>query len=144
LVLRQITLLVDEDNRFLRIAIERTFTKAGYSVLSAEDGQEALRIAREVLPELILLDMMLPKIAGPNVLELLKEDATTQHIPVVVLSGLSQKNDAKLLAAGAAAYFEKSESLLDKNGGLLQIVERLVGKPLALTPSSLPQPLTVP
>ena len=126
-----ITLLVVEDSTFLRIAIERVFTRAGYRVLLARDGQEALRIAREAIPQLILLDMMLPKMTGPDVLKSIKGDVATQHIPVVVLSALPQKNEPKLIAAGAAAYFVKSDSILERNaGGLLQVVERLVGKPL--------------
>jgi CheY-like chemotaxis protein len=93
--------------------------RAGYEVSSAADGDEALRLAREEVPDLILLDMMLPKVSGPDVLKALKGDPATAAIPVVVLSGLSQKNAEKLEAAGAFAFLEKSLIALDKGPGLL-------------------------
>jgi CheY-like chemotaxis protein len=63
--------------------------------------------------------MMLPKITGPNVLQALKENHATMHIPVIVLTSLSQKNEEKLISEGAAAYFEKSALALDQNSDLL-------------------------
>jgi CheY-like chemotaxis protein len=59
-------------------------------------------------PDLILLDMILPRMSGPEVLEHLKHDAATAKIPVVVLSSLTEKNREKLIAAGAEEYVEKS------------------------------------
>jgi CheY-like chemotaxis protein len=100
--------LLVEDSKFLRLSNERVLTKAGYEVSTAADGEEALRIAGEKLPDIILLDMMLPKLSGPDVLRKLKENPTTSAIPVIVLSSLSQKNEEKLIHDGAAAYFEKS------------------------------------
>jgi len=111
--------LVVEDSKFLRLATERTLSKAGYLISTASDGEEALRVANDKLPDLILLDMMLPKISGPEVLKALKENPATMHIPVIVLTSLSQKNEEKLLSEGAAAYFEKSALALDQNSGLL-------------------------
>jgi len=67
-----------------------------------------LRIAKEQLPDIVLLDMMIPKISGPDVLKALKENPATTHIPVIVLSSLSQQNEERLIGQGAAAYFEKS------------------------------------
>lgn len=69
---------------------------------------------REEHPDLILLDMLLPKIPGPEVLKALKKDPTTADIPVVVFSGLSQKNAARLQQDGAFGYLEKTELGLDK------------------------------
>jgi CheY-like chemotaxis protein len=97
---------------------------------SAADGEEALRVAREKLPDLILLDMLLPKMSGPEVLLALKKDSLTKAIPVVVISGLSQKNAERLQADGAAGFLEKSGLELDKGSDILleevrQIVERL-------------------
>jgi CheY-like chemotaxis protein len=111
--------LLVEDSKFLRIANERALARAGYEVLSAADGEEALRIAGDQLPEIILLDMMLPKISGPDVLKALKANPATQHIPVIVLTSLSQKNEERLLSEGAAAYFEKSRLGLDQNSDRL-------------------------
>jgi CheY-like chemotaxis protein len=111
--------LLVEDSKFLRLSNERVLTKAGYEVSTAADGEEALRIAGEKLPDIILLDMMLPKLSGPDVLRKLKENPTTSAIPVIVLSSLSQKNEEKLIHDGAAAYFEKSALDLDKNSDRL-------------------------
>jgi CheY-like chemotaxis protein len=123
------TILVAEDSRFLRLATERALVKAGYKVMSAADGQEALRVARESRPDLILLDMMLPKMTGPDVLQALKKDPLTVHIPVIILSGLSQKNETKLLEAGAAAYFEKSQTMWGEGTtGLIQLIENVLAK----------------
>jgi CheY-like chemotaxis protein len=65
-------LLVD-DSKFLRLATERALARAGYDVSTAVDGENALQLAREKRPDLILLDMLLPKMTGPDVLKALKE-----------------------------------------------------------------------
>ncbi|MFI5096082.1 MAG: PleD family two-component system response regulator [Candidatus Acidiferrales bacterium] len=111
-------LLVD-DSKFLRMANEHALSKAGYQVTTAADGEEALRVANDILPDIILLDMMLPKISGPDVLKALKANPATMHIPVIVLTSLSQKNEEKLLHEGAIAYFEKSTLDLDKSSDRL-------------------------
>ncbi|MGA2858756.1 MAG: response regulator [Candidatus Sulfotelmatobacter sp.] len=118
-------ILLVEDSRFLRVASGRIFAKAGYEVAMAEDGEEALRLAFDSVPDLILLDMILPKLGGPEVLRALKKNPRTAAIPVIVLSSLTQKNDAKLMKEGATAYFEKSKLQLDHNcETLLHVVKR--------------------
>jgi CheY-like chemotaxis protein len=104
--------LLVEDSKFLRISTERALTKAGYEVVCAADGEEALRLAREHLPALVLLDMMLPKVSGPDVLKALKKDPATAGIAVMVLTSLSQKNAKALEKDGAAGFFEKSDLML--------------------------------
>ena len=119
-------ILVIEDSRLFRIMIERTLVRAEYDVVVTGDGQHGLQLAQGTRPDIIILDMMLPTLDGTMVLRSLKQDAGTRSIPVIVLSGLSQKNEEKLKIAGAAAYFEKSKLNLDDNGGaLLQIVRQL-------------------
>jgi CheY-like chemotaxis protein len=88
-------------------------------VIHAGDGEEGLRSARENIPDLILLDMMLPKISGLDVLRALKGDALVKHIPVIVLSGLGQGSEAKLLKEGAAAFLMKSDESFANNSLLL-------------------------
>jgi DNA-binding response OmpR family regulator len=107
-----IKILLVEDSKMLRIAGTRALIRAGYEVVAAEDGEQALRFAREKPPDLIVLDMMLPKVNGLDVLRALKSDARTQNAPVIVLSGLSEANREKLINEGAAAFLEKSEKLL--------------------------------
>ena len=111
-------LLVD-DSKFLRMANERALCKAGFEVSTAADGEEALQVANAKLPDIILLDMLLPKLSGPDVLKALKQNSATRDIPVIVLTSLSQKNEEKLLHEGAAAYFEKSTLELDKSSDRL-------------------------
>jgi CheY-like chemotaxis protein len=122
-------ILMIEDSKFQRIANERAFVKAGHVVIHAGDGEEGLRIARESIPDLILLDMMLPKVSGLDVLRALKGDGLVEHIPVIVLSGLGQANEAKLLKEGATAFVRKSEKSLENNSSaLIQTVESVLAQ----------------
>ena len=102
------TILLVEDSKVQQQVSERILHEAGHLVLFAEDGEEALRLARECVPDLVLLDLVLPGISGEDVLFDLKRNPKTQRIPVVVLSQLPASNAVKLMAAGAASYFEKS------------------------------------
>ena len=121
------TILVTEDSMFLRIANQRILTRAGYSVLAAADGEVALRLARENHPDLILLDMMLPKISGPDVLHTLKKDPATVDIPVIVLTSLSQMNAERLRQEGAAAFMEKGH-LVEQPEPLLEAIRTILEK----------------
>ncbi len=106
-------LLVD-DSKFLRMATERALARAGYVVSTASDGAKAIELARNEKPDVILLDMLLPGMTGPDVLKVLKKDAGTAGIPVVAFTGLSQKNALRLQQDGACAFLEKSALELDK------------------------------
>ncbi|HUA15807.1 MAG TPA: response regulator [Verrucomicrobiae bacterium] len=121
-------LLVD-DSKFLRLATERALARAGYEVFTANDGEHALDLAREKCPDLILLDMMLPKMPGPDVLKALKRDPRTAGIAVIVLTGLSRKNADRLQHDGAFAFLEKSVLDLDKGAeGLLAALGGIIEK----------------
>ena len=124
------TILLVEDSKIQRMQSERILSKAGYTVLNANDGEQALQLARANLPDLILLDMLLPKLGGEQVLQMLKADAATVHIPVIALSGLTQSNEAKLMQASAAGYFEKSH-FEDSMGqeALLNMLQRVLREP---------------
>jgi CheY-like chemotaxis protein len=110
------TILLVEDSKVQKLAGERILFKAGYLVLLAGDGEEALRLARESVPDLILLDLLLPGIGGEDVLHALKRDPHTDQIPVIVVSHLPPANFAHLKAAGAAEYFHKSRFLESVEG----------------------------
>jgi len=103
-----VKILLVEDSKPIRRENERALLKAGYEVVCAVDGESALRFAQDLQPDLILLDMILPKLSGPEVLRHLKSKSETAAIPVVVLSSLSEKNRQKLLEAGAEDYLEKN------------------------------------
>jgi CheY-like chemotaxis protein len=106
----------------MRTAIERILVRAGYRVAGAADGEEALRIANDILPDAVLLDLLLPKMGGPEVLRCLKTNPETADIPVIVVTGLSQKNEGKLRKAGACAYLEKG-TLFEHPQALLDLVD---------------------
>lgn len=101
--------LLAEDDRFLRKAAETALKRQGFTVFPAVDGEEALRVARAETPDIVLLDLIMPKLQGFEVLRALKADAATAKIPVIILSNLGQESDVKqAMEAGAAGYFVKA------------------------------------
>ena len=126
LELSNVKILLVDDSRLQRMVIQRDLNKAGFCVTVAADGEEGLRAAREESPDLILLDMMLPKITGLDMLRLLKKSPETKDIPVIILTGLSKGNEQKLVKEGAAGFCEKSEeSFLNDSAALIQVVQRI-------------------
>lgn len=101
-------ILLVEDSKPIRRENESALSKAGYEVVCAEDGESALSLVKDQHFDLILLDMILPRMSGPEVLQHLKTEPATAEIPVVVLSGLSEKNREKLMEEGAEEYLEKN------------------------------------
>jgi CheY-like chemotaxis protein len=114
-----VRILLVEDSKPIRRENERALLEAGYEVVCAVDGESALRFARDLKPDLILLDMILPKMSGPEVLRELKSDPVTAEIPVVVLSSLSEKNRQKLVGEGAEEYLEKNALMPGRGINLL-------------------------
>lgn len=103
------TILIIEDDYFIRELYERQLNKRGYTVVSAADGAEGLVKAAEVTPNLILLDIMLPKLNGLDLLGTLKAKPETQNIPVVLLTNLGQESVIKEgFKLGAKGYLIKS------------------------------------
>jgi DNA-binding response OmpR family regulator len=119
-------LLID-DSRFLRVSNERALTRAGHQVTTASDGEEGLRLAIDQRPDLIVLDMMLPKLSGPDVLHALRKSPATAAIPVMVLTSLPQANERRLITEGATAYFEKALLTLDQGSShFVDAVEKML------------------
>jgi CheY-like chemotaxis protein len=122
-------ILLVEDSKFLRVATGRTLARAGYEMSFAGDGDEALLMASEKLPDLILLDMMLPRMSGLEVLKALKKDPATAAIPVIVLTGLSQINAERLGRDGACGFLAKADLELDQGAApLLAALTKLFTK----------------
>ena len=96
-------ILIIEDSLFLRRSNERALTRAGHEVISAGDGLDGLRLALEQKPDLVILDLILPKLPGRDVLRQLHGNPDTAAIPVMIVSSLAQSNDQKLLAEGATS-----------------------------------------
>jgi CheY-like chemotaxis protein len=119
-------ILLAEDDRFLRKAATAMLGARGFEVFSAVEGEEAVRVARREHPDLILLDLIMPKVDGFEALRMLKADPTTAGIPVIVLSNLGQDSDVRAAtAAGAIGYFVKSNVSLDD---LVAEVESIFGE----------------
>ena len=114
-------ILLAEDDRLLRKAAEATLKRKGFTVFTAEDGEEAFRVAKAELPDLILLDLIMPKRQGFDVLRDLKGCPETARIPVIVLSNLGQERDIQqAMESGAVAYYVKANLSLE---GLVKRVE---------------------
>jgi CheY-like chemotaxis protein len=132
-------ILLVEDSSFLRAAISKALTRAGHNVTGVGDGRKVLLAACVSVPDIILLDMMLPGLDGMAVMKELKGNLSTECTPIIVLTGLSQKNESRLKKAGAAAFLEK-DALDLQNGAaaLLVAIEKVMGTPAKPRP-----PLTV-
>ena len=139
---RPARILLAEDDRFLRKAAEATLRRQGYTVLPAIDGEEALRLARAEIPDLILLDLIMPKLQGFEVLQGLKENPATASIPVIVLTSLAQDGDRdQAMAGGATAYFVKASlSLQDL---VRRVEETLAAAAVAVAGSPTTEPSCV-
>ena len=102
-------LLVEDELPFRLIYRDALGTFYGFEVLEAEDGEEALAMVKKQPPDLILLDLVLPKKSGLDVLQELKNDPLYQHIPVVVYSVIDEKSEIdKAMKLGASDYTIKS------------------------------------
>jgi CheY-like chemotaxis protein len=101
-------ILIAEDERDIRDLIAFTLRYAGYEVLTANNGEEAVQMTQKELPDLVLTDVRMPKMTGYEACRLIKADATTQHIPVVFLSAKGQEAEVQNgMAAGADEYLLK-------------------------------------
>lgn len=117
-------ILVADDEIFMLRLLEMTLKKGGYEVASCRDGKEALALAATALPQLIVLDVMMPGLDGLGALRQLKENPATREIPVVVLSGKGQavtKVEAEI--AGAALFLAKPFSPNELLGEIKKILE---------------------
>ena len=105
---KTVVLLV-EDDIFLASIYQKKFGLEGFEVITADNGEKGLSEARKKSPNIILLDILLPKLDGFAVLEKLKIDGGTKNIPVILLTNLGQKDDVeKGLECGAAGYLIKA------------------------------------
>lgn len=100
--------LVIEDSVFFRKTIQSMLASEGYEVLAAGTGEEGLKLAQQSAPDLILLDMMMPRLDGMMVLRILRGSPATREIPVIVMSGNTRPADV------AAAEHLKIVAYLDK------------------------------
>jgi two-component system alkaline phosphatase synthesis response regulator PhoP len=122
------TILIADDEVFMLRLLEMTFKKGGFEVVSCRDGREALAAANRTLPQLIVLDIMMPGLDGLGALRQLKENPATKDIPVIVLSAKGHaltKVEAEV--AGAAMFLTKPFSPNQLLGEVTRILEPKVG-----------------
>ncbi|MCC7130225.1 MAG: two-component system response regulator [Anaerolineae bacterium UTCFX2] len=101
-------ILIAEDERDIRELISFTLKFAGHEVIATSNGEEALQAARNEMPDLILLDVRMPRLSGYEACEIIKADPRTRQIPVVFLSAKGQESEVKTgLDAGADEYILK-------------------------------------
>ena len=107
-------ILFIEDEFTLQKSMGEFLEKAGFKIIQALDGEIGLNLAEKEKPDLILLDLILPKISGFEVLKRLKENKETKDIPVIILTNLEESTDVgKSLELGATTYLVKSDQSLD-------------------------------
>ena len=117
------TIMVVEDNELSRDALSRRLERRGYRVVLAVDGEQAIALGRTVRPDIILMDLGLPRVDGWEATRQLKADPATQRIPIIVLSAHAMTNDRdNALRAGGDDFDTKPirfQSLLGKIEALL-------------------------
>jgi len=105
------TILYIEDNEYNRKIVRQLLSRTSYQLLEAVDGEAGVAIAQEKLPQLILLDVQLPKMSGHEATRILKKDPRTAHIPIIVITSFALSGDRELAAAaGANGYLAKPYS----------------------------------
>lgn len=108
-------ILFVEDESALQRALTSILSEKGYEVLSALDGEIGLELAQKEIPDLILLDLVLPKKDGFEVLSGLKQNPSTKNIPVIILTNLESSLDVeKALQIGATTYLVKTNYKLEE------------------------------
>lgn len=122
---KQKQVLIIEDDRFLSVLMKARLEKDGYAVQQAFDGLEGIQKIKEAKPDLIVLDLIMPKVMGFEVLENVSLDPQLSQIPIVILSNLAQDSDIeKAKRLGALAYFVKIrvsvDDMVNKIGEILK------------------------
>jgi two-component system, cell cycle response regulator DivK len=116
------TVLYVEDNEFNRKIVRQLLTVTTYRLLEATDGEEGVALAFEAQPDLILMDIQLPKLSGLDATRKIRHDPRTAHIPIIVVTSFALSgDDQKALEAGASAYLAKPYSPRE----MLQLIRKL-------------------
>lgn len=130
-------LIVEDEEMLLRVLSEQ-FDKAGFDVQTASDGEEALKSLGKSMPDLVLLDIILPKMNGFDVLKAIKENPNTKDTPVIMISNLGQDTDIKqAIKLGAVDYFIKAQhpifEIIEKVDKFLSTPKSPLEKPREIT-----------
>jgi CheY-like chemotaxis protein len=116
-------ILIVEDHPTMREAMRLVLEGEGFDIDEASDGKQALAAVQEERPDLVLLDMSIPGVSGPDVLAAVKNDPATSEVRVIVVTATGEEGRAAAMAGGADHYFTKPFSPI----ALLQAVEEVLG-----------------
>jgi CheY-like chemotaxis protein len=119
--------LVIEDEKFLSNILKLKLEREGFSVIQAFDGEEGLQIMKEQKPDLVVLDLVMPRMSGFEVLERVSMDPQLGGTPIVVASNLGQESDMqKAQNFGVRGYFVKAQTSVDD---LVAMFKQALGQP---------------
>ena len=105
------TILYIEDNEYNRKIVRQLVSRTSYRLIEAVDGESGVALAQQEVPDLILMDVQLPKMSGLDATRVLKADPRTSHIPIIVITSFALSGDReKASAAGANSYLAKPYS----------------------------------
>ena len=105
------TVLYIEDNEFNRKIVRQLLARTSYKLMEAVDGETGVAMATEHAPDLVLMDVQLPKLSGLEATRAIRNDPRTAHVPVIVVTSFALSGDeSKAMAAGASAYLAKPYS----------------------------------
>ena len=109
--MRTRTVLYIEDNEFNRKIVRQLLARTSYKLMEAVDGESGVAMAAEHAPDLVLMDVQLPKLSGLDATRAIRSDPRTAHVPVIVVTSFALSGDeSKAMAAGASAYLAKPYS----------------------------------
>jgi two-component system cell cycle response regulator DivK len=109
--MKQATVLYVEDNEYNRKIVRQLLSRTSYRLQEAMDGEAALGMVRAHRPDLILMDVQLPKMSGLDVTRALRDDPATANVPIIVVTSFALSgDDQRAMAAGASAYIAKPYS----------------------------------
>jgi two-component system, cell cycle response regulator DivK len=121
--MKERTVLHIEDNEYNRKIVRQLLSRTSFRLLEAVDGEEGLEVAQRELPDLILMDVQLPKLSGLDATRLLRADPRTANIPLVVVTSFALSgDDRRAIDAGASAYLAKPYSPRD----LMALINRFL------------------
>lgn len=117
------TILIADDEVSLRLLVRATLDAGSWQVVEAADGREALRMARDAAPDLVVIDWTMPELSGVEVTRILREDEATRRIPVIMLTARSQERDVdEARLAGVTKFLTKPFSPMELMGSVAQVL----------------------
>ncbi|HXH82245.1 MAG TPA: response regulator [Candidatus Tectomicrobia bacterium] len=124
----QPTILYVEDNEYNRKIVRQLLSRTAYRLIEAGDGEEALAMARSARPDLVLMDVQLPKLSGLEATRALRRQTETANVPIIVVTSFALSgDDRKAMEAGASAYLAKPYSPRE----LLDLIRKFLPEPVA-------------